>query len=83
MVWVEYQLPCPDLTAIATADLPAYALPEKFAPYLAARAAGHLLTADGATGLAGVQFGLAESYLQEQEARITRPEWRWQLRVQK
>lgn len=82
-VWVEYQLPCPDLVGVAAADLAEYPLPEKFAPWLAARAAGHLLSADGATSLAGVQFGLAEVYLQEQEARITRPEWRWKLRVTK
>jgi hypothetical protein len=82
-VYVEYMLPCPDLLAVAAVDLPAYELPEKFGPFLSARAAGHLLLADGATAMAGVQFGLAKSYQQDQEADITRPEWRWRLRVRK
>lgn len=82
-VWVEYTLPCPDLNAVSDSALLAYELPEKFAPWLAARGAGHLLMADGATAMGGVQFGLAETYLQEAVARITRPEWRWKLRVRK
>jgi hypothetical protein len=82
-VWVEYQLPCPDLNSLGATELANYELPEKFGPWLAARAAGHLLLGDGATAMAGVQLGMAETYRQEQEARITRPEWRWRLRVRK
>lgn len=82
-VWVEYVKPCPDLNALNGDTLANYALPEKFAPWLAARAAGHLLLGDGAQALAGVQFGLATTYMQEIEARITRPEWRWRLRFRK
>lgn len=82
-VWVEYVKPCPDLNPLSGTALAEYELPEKFAPWLASRAAGHLLMADGAQSLAGVQLGLAQSYMAEIEARITRPEWRWRLRVRK
>lgn len=82
-VWVEYLLPDPDLMALTGEALANYEIPAAFLPYLAARAAGHLLTADGATGMAGVQFGLAERYLDSERGRITRPEWRWKLRVRK
>lgn len=82
-VWVEYVLTCPDLSSLTGDDLANYELPLKFGPWLAARAAGHLLAADGAVQLGSMQMDLARNYLQEIETRITRPEWRWKLRVRK
>ena len=82
-VYAEYMLPCPDLLEVAADDLDDYEIPRRFASWLAARAAGHLLTADGQPALAGVQFGLAESYLADELARVTRPPWRMRLRVRR
>ena len=74
-VYLYWQLPCPDLLALSTAQLNALTLPLVFGNYLALLGAGHLLTADGALSLAGVQFGLARSDLDFQRTRIKRPQW--------
>ena len=80
-VYVEYQLPTPDLLAIAAGSLNTYELPFVLGAYLAHRGAAHLLTSDGQTGLAGVQFGLAKDYLDDQMAKITRPRYRQRIRM--
>ena len=88
-VWVESMLPCPDLTVDAELGLSGgetvddYEMPARFAAWLAERGAAHLLTADGATVLAGVHFGLAESYLNAELERITRPPWRDKLKFRR
>lgn len=74
-VYVHYQSVCPDLLALSQTQLNALTLPLFLGNYLALRGAGHLLTADGAPGLAGVQFGLAESALDFERTRIRRPIW--------
>lgn len=82
-VFVEYMLPCTDILAIAAGDLGATTFPLKFAGWLAERGAAQLLTADGDTGLAGAHFGLAESALASEAARITRPLWRRTIRYRR
>jgi hypothetical protein len=75
-VYVHFQLPCPDLLAITDpAVLAATTLPLMFGNYLALRGAAHLLAADGAAQLAGVQMGLAQSQLDYERTRIQRPAW--------
>ena len=75
-VYVHFQLPCPDLLAITdAATLAATTLPLMFGNYLALRGAAHLLAADGAAQLAGVQMGLAQSQLDYERTRIQRPAW--------
>ena len=75
-VYVHYQLPCPDLLAITdAAELATTTLPLMFGNYLALRGAAHLLAADGAASLAGVQMGLAQSQLDFERTRIQRPAW--------
>ena len=60
---------------MSQAELNALTLPLVFGNYLALLGAGHLLTADGAAQLAGVQIGLARSDLEFQRSRIQRPFW--------
>jgi hypothetical protein len=82
-VWPVYQLPCPDLTAVAAADLAAYTLPRRFKAYLAYMVGGELAKADGDAALAGVNYGLAEKALGRAQQRawdalpvwLKRPRW--------
>lgn len=74
-VYLYWQSPCPDLLALSATDLAALTLPLVFGKYLAWLGAGHLLTADGAASLAGMQIGLARSDLDFQRTRIQRPPW--------
>jgi hypothetical protein len=74
-VYVYYQAECPDLLALSSTDLAALTLPLFLGNYLALIGAAHLLLADGANSLAGVQLGLAEGQLNFERTRIQRPRW--------
>lgn len=74
-VYVWYLIDMPDLLGMTDTQLQGLTLPLFLGNYLALRGAGHLLAADGAQALAGVQFGLAESALAFERSRIRRPVW--------
>lgn len=76
-VFVEYALPYPDLMAITDpVALAATTIPQRFRNFLAARAAGLLLKADGQDASAGALLGLAENALGQELQRIVIPERR-------
>jgi hypothetical protein len=74
-IYVYYQAPCPDLLGMTTDQLNTLKLPLIFGNWLALRGAAQLLSADGASALAGVNFGVAESALGFERTRIQRPVW--------
>lgn len=81
-VFVEYQLPAPDLETVADGDLDGFTLPERFRKILAWQGAAVLLTADGDAAGAGVRMGLADRALTKQVTRLpSNPPWRRSLRV--
>ena len=82
-VWPVYLLPCPDLTAVAAAALPAYTLPMRFKAYLAYMAGGELAKADGDANLAGTNFGLGEKQLAREQSRAwdALPSWLKRFRL--
>ena len=74
-VYVYYQTACPDLLALTGTALANQEIPTFIGNYLALRGAGHLLAADGAATLAGVQFRLAQEQLGFSRTLIKRPNW--------
>lgn len=74
-VYVYYQSACPVLAGMSTGQLAALTLPLVFGNFLALLGAAHLLSADGAASLAGVQIGLARDQLAFERTRIQRPKW--------
>lgn len=84
-VWVDYQLPCPDLldpTLVGIANqaaLMAATLPERFRLPLAYRGAGHLLTTED-PALAAQFAKLGDLEVARQAATVTRPWWRGEVR---
>jgi len=79
-VWVEYLKPCPSLDSVADADLPAYAVPAVFVPYLAYKGAGELLATENDT-LSARRIGQAEEKLEEAMMRNVVPERLRRMRI--
>ena len=84
-VWPVYMLPCPDLMLVAAGDLLAYKVPKRFRNYLAYRAGGNLLKADGDMAGAGVNFGLAKEQLAYEQTRAwdALPGWMKRVRLRR
>lgn len=82
-VWVDYQLPVPDLLdpALTEATLMASVLPSRFRLPLAFRGAAHLLATEDPL-LANKYLTLAENELQQQASHpsMTKPYWRTEVR---
>ena len=74
-VWVDWQTPAPDLTAVDSADLQAYTLPARFKLPLAARMAALLLAEEDPQRAAALR-AVAELEINKQARRISRPWWR-------
>lgn len=74
-VYVYWQEDAPDLLSLDDAELAALTVPTFIGNYLALKGAGHLLAADGAAALAGVQMRLAEDNLDFSRSLIKRPIW--------
>lgn len=74
-VWVDWQLPAPDLLSIAADQLAATTLPARFKLPLAFRGAAHLLAPED-PGRAGQYRAMAEVELSRQASRLQRPWWR-------
>lgn len=76
-LYVDWQTPCPDLLDDAVVGDPIndYELPARFKLPLAALGAAHLI-ANEDPGMSGILRGVAESDLQKQASRLTRPWWR-------
>ena len=74
-VWVDWQTPCPDLLAVADADLDAYALPWRFKLALAAYGASQLLLGTDPQRAALVRQ-MGDTDLSRQAVRIQSPWWR-------
>lgn len=84
-VWVDYQLPVPDLLDASLvgptneAALLAVTLPERFRMALAYRGAAHLLATED-PALAGTYANAAEAELQRMASQVRKPYWRTEVR---
>lgn len=74
-VYVDWQTPAPDLTAVDSAALDAYELPERFKLPLAARGAALLVAEEDPTKAAALRL-LADNELTKQAQRLKAPWWR-------
>lgn len=70
LVWVEYMLPCPNLTELSGQTLLDYTLPARLRNYLAFSAAGNLLRSDGQIAHGNEMFDLAKRDLAIEAARV-------------
>lgn len=74
-LYVDWQTPAPDLLGVASADLAAYELPERFRLPLAARGAALLIAEEDPQRAAALRL-LADNELTKQAQRLSNPWWR-------
>ena len=83
-VFIDWQLPSPDLTTITnTATLAATTIPARFYLPLAMAGAAWMLKQDGEDQSAAVLEALAQQEIDRQAAKVERPWWRSRARVLK